>query len=325
MTGERLVLSQAEELQARLFVAKANTEAGRRILQDAPPAAPGFGQFMGFLEALATHKIQPVDLKPAVPDDVSAHRDLVFQTIGEKALELDLLTPDGQAAPVPVVILIHGGCWMAGARQEMEFYAVKLAQLGYAAATVDYRLSEHVRYPAALEDCRAAIRWLTDNCNEYNIDPGRIAVLGASAGGHIAQYLGYTANEQHSDQDGPNIKAVVSLYGWSDLTDPSVSYQYYMELFLGKGYADAPELYEQASPITHVDERAPASLILSGTIDTIVPITQAEKLAKKLDANNVPYIYVPFRGCYHAFDVFANANAGAMYFIEQFLAESLVK
>jgi dipeptidyl aminopeptidase/acylaminoacyl peptidase len=96
-----------------------------------------------------------------------------------------------------------------------------------------------------------------------------------------------------------------------------------MELFLGKGYAEAPELYEHASPITYVDEKAPPTLILSGTIDTIVPITQAEKLAKKLDANDVPYLYVPFRGSYHAFDMFTNANAGATYFIEQFLAEYL--
>jgi acetyl esterase/lipase len=141
MTDERPVLSQPEELQARLFVPKTNTEAGQRILEHAPSPAPGFGQFMGFLEALAMRQIQPVDLKPAVPDDVIAHRDLVFQTSGDKKLELDLLTPAGQAGPVPVVVLIHGGCWMAGARQDMEFYAVKLAQLGYATAPVDYRFS----------------------------------------------------------------------------------------------------------------------------------------------------------------------------------------
>ncbi len=328
MTGERLALSPADQLQARLFVPKANTQAGRRILDDAPSAAPGFGQFMGFLEAAVTHQIAVVDLKPTVPDDVSVRRDLVFLTIGDRKLELDLFTPAGRAGRVPVVVLIHGGCWMAGARQDMEFYAVKLAQLGYATATVDYRFSQHARYPAAVEDCRAAIRWLTNNRDTYDIDPDRVAVLGASAGGHLAQYLGYTAHtptEKHSDENPPKVKAVVSLYGWSDLTDPAVNYQYYMELFLGKSYADAPRLYEQASPITYLDERAPATLILSGTIDTIVPITQAEKLARKLDANDVAYIYVPFRGSYHGFDMFTGANAGAVYFIERFLAEHLDK
>jgi len=210
----------------------------------------------------------------------------------------------------------------------MDFYAVKLASLGYASASVDYRLSEEAPYPAAVEDCRAAIQWLKDNADKYNIDPNRIALLGASAGGHLVQYLGYTANtptKKHPEGQGPRIKAVISLYGWCDLTDPSVNYQYYMQLFLGKGYSDAPKLYEEASPITYVDKAAPATLIMGGTIDTIVPITQAEKLAKKLEANDVPYIFMPFRGGYHAFDVFTNTNPGVMYFIESFLAEYLQK
>lgn len=107
--------------------------------------------------------------------------------------------------------------------------------------------------------------------------------MGGSAGGHLVEYLGYAANTSTADHPagaGPRVKAIIPLYGWSDLTDPAVFYQYYMELFLGKKYADAPKLYEEASPITHVDEGDPATLLLHGTIDTIVPITQSDKLAE---------------------------------------------
>jgi acetyl esterase/lipase len=315
--------TKAEKLQAQLFVPKANTDVGKRILKDAPKDAPDFGQFMGFLEAAVEHKIKVVDLKPAVPDDVTAKPDLVFQTIDDKKLKLDLFTPKKKTKPVPLVVLIHGGCWMAGTREEMDFYGVKLAQLGYAAASVDYRLSEVAPYPAAVDDCWAAIQWLKDHAGDYNIDPDRIALMGASAGGHLVQLLGYTANGP--DSKHPKIKTVVSLYGWSDLTDPAVNYQYYMELFLGKSFADAPALYKKVSPITHVDKNSPPTLIMGGTIDTIVPITQGQKLAKKLDENNVPYIFAPFRGGYHAFDVFTNTNPGVMYFVEHFLAEHLAK
>ena len=153
-------------------------------------------------------------------------------------------------------------------------------------------------------------------CTAYNIDPSRIALLGASAGGHLVEYLGYAANtatKEHPQGPGPKVKAIIALYGWSDLTDPSVSYRYYMELFLGKKCADAPTLYEEASPITHVDKDDPATLILNGTIDTIVPITQAEKLATKLEANNVPYVLAPFKGGYHGYDMFADSNPSVMY------------
>jgi dipeptidyl aminopeptidase/acylaminoacyl peptidase len=98
-----------------------------------------------------------------------------------------------------------------------------------------------------------------------------------------------------------------------------------MELFLGEKYADAPKLYEEASPITHVDREDPATLLLHGTIDTIVPINQSDKLAKKLAENDVPYIYAPFKGGYHGYDFFKDANPGVMYLIESFLDEYLAK
>lgn len=318
----------AKMIQDRDYPSKSNAAAGQRILANAPPDAPGYRQFMGFIFAVLSGKAEVVPLTPPVPENVSAHSDLTYLTVGNKELKLDLYSPKTMAKPAPLVVLIHGGCWMDGTRKEMGFYAVNLARLGYVTASVSYRLSEEASYPAQIEDLRAAIQWLTDHADTYNIDPSRIALLGGSAGGHLVEYLGYAANTSTKDQpkgSGPKVKAIIPFYGWSDLTDPSVSYQYYMELFLGKKYADAPKLYEEASPITHVDKGDPATLLLHGTIDTIVPITQSEKLAKKLAANDVPYIYAPFKGGYHGYDFFKDANPGVMYLIEEFLAEYLSK
>lgn len=320
--------TKADQIQARDFIRKSNTEAGRRILANAPPDVPGYRQFMGFMFAVLSGKAKPLPFTPPVPANVSAHPDLTYLTVANHELKLDLNVPKTTAKPAPLVVLLHGGCWMDGTRKEMGFYGVELAQRGYATASVDYRLSEEATYPAAVEDCRAAIQWLTDRAATYNIDPSRIALLGGSAGGHLVEYLGYAANtatKEHAQGPGPNVKAIIPFYGWSDLTDPSVSYQYYMELFLGKKCADAPKLYEEASPITHVDKEDPATLILHGTIDTIVPISQAEKLAKKLEANNVPYVYAPFKGGYHGYDMFTDTNPGVMYLVEHFLAEYLAK
>lgn len=177
-----------------------------------------------------------------------------------------------------------------------------------------------------MDDSRNAIQWLKDNAKKYNIDPDRIALLGGSAGGHLVELIGYAANspsKQNPNGPGPKVKAVIAFYGWSDLTDPTVRDPYWNEAFFGKKYADAPDLYKEASPITHVSKQSPATMLLQGTIDAIVPMSQSVKLAAKLEANNVPYIYAPFEGQFHAFDFFQGTTARAAYLIEKFLAEYL--
>ena len=204
--------------------------------------------------------------------------------------------------------------------------AVKLAELGYAAATVDYRVADQARYPAAVDDVRNAIQWLKDHAKTYNIDADRIALLGGSAGGHLVELIGYTASAptaQHPEGPGPKLKAIVAFYGWSDLTAPGVRDPYWNEAFLGKKYEDAPELYKEASPITHVSKQSPPTMLLQGTIDAIVPMSQSVKLAEKLQASNVPYIYVPFEGQFHAFDYFQDTTERSLYFVEKFLGEYL--
>jgi acetyl esterase/lipase len=256
-------------------IPKSNTEAGRRILADAPAAGPVFKTFADFLGAVAARKIAPIDMSPAVPDSVNANLDVVFQKGDNYELKLNLFTPKGSDKALPLVVMVHGGCWISGGRVDYNYYGVKLAGAGYATATVDYRVADQAPYPAAVNDVRNAIQWLKDHAKTYNVDPDRIALLGGSAGGHLVELIGYSANTpttQYPKGPGPKVKAVVAFYGWSDLTDPKVRDFYWNEAFLGKKYADAPDLYKEASPITHVSRQSPPTILLQGTIDSVVPM-----------------------------------------------------
>ena len=111
-----------------------------------------------------------------------------------------------------------------------------------------------------MEDVRNAIQWLKDHAKTYNIDPDRIALLGGSAGDHLVELIGYAANtptKQYPKGPGLTVKAIVAFHGWSDLTDAKVRDFYWNEAFLGKKYLDAPEVYKEASPITHVSGQSP--------------------------------------------------------------------
>jgi acetyl esterase/lipase len=315
-------MTTSEKLMAADAIPKSNTDAGRRILKDAPPGGPVFKTFADFLGAVAARKIVPIDLNPAVPASVNANLDVVFQKGDDYELKLNLLTSKNSDNALPLVVMVHGGCWIDGGRGDYNYYGVKLAEAGYATATVDYRVADQAPYPAAVDDVRNAIQWLKDHAKTYNIDPDRIALLGGSAGGHLVELIGYSANTpttQHPEGPGPKVKAVVAFYGWSDLTDPKVRDFYWNEAFLGKKYADAPELYKDASPITHVSKQSPPTILLQGTIDSVVPMSQSAKLAEALDDNNVPYVYVPFEGQFHAFDFFRDTTVLSLYLIEKFL------
>ena len=316
----------SKKIMARNAISTSNTEAGRRIIAGAPASGPVFKTFAEFLGAVAARKVEPVDLRPPVPDSVGAHQDMVFRTVDQQELKLNLYAPKHAAKALPLVVMVHGGCWVSGGRADYDFYGVQLATRGYAAATVDYRLSDQARYPAAVDDVRSAIGWLRNNAQTYNLDPDRVALLGGSAGGHLVELIGYAANTptaDHPDGPGPRLKAVVALYGWSDLTVPVVRDPYWNEVFFGQTYEQNPGLYREASPVTHVSGKSPPTLLLQGTIDAIVPPSQSVALAEALDAHGVPYVYAAFEGQFHAFDYFKGTADRTLHFIEGFLAEYL--
>jgi acetyl esterase/lipase len=213
-----------------------------------------------------------------LPAGVTKVADQTYIQYGSRCLKLDLYLPaqarDGE--DVPVVVLVHGGGWGSGFRSEFVPMAVRLAQRGYAAATISYRLSGEALYPAAIHDTRAAVRWVRAHAGQYHLDPQRIALAGGSAGGQIASLAGVTG---HLDQFDPGaatsnvssaVQAIVNIDGLSDFTseaarvnedDPKKKISAAGAWFGGR-YAEKTALWREASPIQYVRSGMPPILFV---------------------------------------------------------------
>ncbi len=181
-----------------------------------------------------------------------------------------------------------------------------------------------------MEDAKCAVRWLRANAAKYNVDPDKIAVIGGSAGGHLAMMVGYSSNDPGLDGNGGNskvssrVQVVVDFYGPYDLTTQFAQNAGAVKKFLGnKSYPEAKELYERASPAKYLTAQAPPTLILHGTIDDVVPIGQSDALAEKLKALKVPFAYDRLEGWPHAMDAAESVNERCQYFMNHFFEKHL--
>jgi acetyl esterase/lipase len=211
---------------------------------------------------------------------------------GDTNLKLDLAMPAEGAGPFPAVVCIHGGGWVGGKRQEMNQTIRTLAGRGFVAVTPDYRLATaQARFPAQVEDCKAAVRWLRANAATYKIDPNHIGAVGFAAGGHLACMLGVTDKNDGLDGSGGNadwssqVQAVVSFFGPTDLTANDwgldVSARNLVPL-LGGTAAEKPEAYRKASPLNYAGKNAAPLLLFHGAADKMVPLDQSRRLAEKV-------------------------------------------
>ena len=141
----------------------------------------------------ATLALIPTHAETVIPDDVVFERGVEFSNPDGQHLQIDIARPKNGGVPFPAILCIHGGGFRAGTRDGYDGMCVNLAQHGYVAATVTYRLSPAYQFPAAVHDCKAAVRWLRANAATYHADPARIGAMGGSAGGHLALFLGVTA------------------------------------------------------------------------------------------------------------------------------------
>jgi acetyl esterase/lipase len=252
-----------------------------------------------------------------VPSPVVVRQDVVYRTVDGLRLSLDVYLPpgsgmsDGSGSRPPAILVIHGGSWIGGSKRlfrpspwDPHPTAIRLAENGHVVIAADYRLARPGApgWPAALDDLREAVRWTRRHARELGVDPGRIAALGQSAGGHLAAMLGTAAVDEES-----RIQAVVSFYGPSDLERlPLLRVQRLshepVRAFLGDDPARSSAKAREASPVSRVGGDTAPVLLIHGTRDRWVPIEQSEELAGALRAAGVRHQLLRVEGARHGFD-----------------------
>jgi acetyl esterase/lipase len=251
--------------------------------------------------ALCGTRAQPAVARDR-PDAV-IQRDLVYKRINGRELRLDLYCPQNASSPSPVVLWIHAGGWSHG-RKEQHIPVISFLSDGYAVASIELRLSGEAPFPAQIEDCKAAVRWLRANAAKYNLDADRIGAGGHSGGGHLSALLGTSGGVQELEGSGDNmsyssrVQAVCDASGPSDIlrlyhdaSDPSTGTKpkaiSYIDALLGGPAEQNKTKAIAASPITYVSKDDPPFLIIHGEKDVGVPASQGESLAAALKAAGV--------------------------------------
>ncbi|HWR85217.1 MAG TPA: alpha/beta hydrolase [Rhodoglobus sp.] len=262
---------------------------------------------------------QPVYPQLATDPDIPVVEDVAYVPGGDELQKLDLCLPEQPATqgdrnvegvpptsvqPRPAVILVHGGSWRRGEKDNVSWRAMCqwFARNGYIAASIDYRLAPAVSFPAPLEDVEAAVRWMRDpdRVERYGVDPERIGLFGASAGGHLVSLVGTSGEGDWTS--GTRVAAVVELSAPVDLHGP-MNAEPLLESdileFLGcRDYADCPAA-ALASPAGQIDPTDPPFFVAHST-EEFIPISQSDGFVAALRDAGVDTTYVTLEGRLHA-------------------------
>ena len=240
-------------------------------------------------------------------------------------------TPGQVPTPMPAVIFIHGGGWVQGTKEGSMLRALPYLAMGYSVVNVEYRLANVSLAPAAIEDCRCALRWVVAHAKEYNIDPDRLIVAGESAGGHLALTTGMIPANAGFDRTcfsvaEPRVAAIVNFFGITDIDDlldgpnkkPFPESWPYTVQWLGN-QPNRAELAKATSPLTYVRPGVPPTILIHGDADNLVPYSHSVKLRDALQKVGVPNELVTITKGGHG--TFAPAEwQQAFAAIEKFLA-----
>ena len=245
---------------------------------------------------------------PVFPPDIRVERDVRYLAEGRKQ-KADLYFPLAMPKDkkLPAVVIIHGGGWTGGVKDASREINIgsTLARNGYVAMSIEYVLSDKKQavWPTNLWDCKTAVRWLRQNAERLGVDPERIGVMGGSAGGHLAAMVALTTPADGLDPSEPygdvscRVNCGVDFYGIADLGS------YHDVTMLGKTFAEAPELYRLASPVTYVRSNSVPMLICHGTADTTVNPNQSELFDEVLTQAGVEHHLEMIPGAVHTFDL----------------------
>ncbi len=240
---------------------------------------------------------------PAVPDDVELKKDIAYRGLSESDSKkdqpkqnpeywnLDLYLPKEKAEqPRAAIVFVHGGGWRSGdkAGGVWSAYPIHFAQKGYVCISINYRLSQVAPFPACVEDCKCAVRWLRANAKKYHIDPNKIGAYGNSAGAHLVSMLGLVQKKDELEGDGPyrnqssSVQAVCPAATPSDFTVWAKQQLGGKDRLLEGAKESLDARAEKASPVSYARKDAPPFLIIHGTADRTVPVDQGKRLAEAL-------------------------------------------
>lgn len=258
-------------------------------------------------------------LRAQTPPGVKAIKDVNYAASKSKAQTLDLYLPAAKA-PMPVIVFIHGGAWVSGTKDRCP--AIGLTARGYAVVSVEYRLVQEAPFPAQIEDCKAAIRFLRAKAKDYNLDPDHIGVWGQSAGGHLVALLGTSGGVKEIEgkvgehlTDSSRVQAVCDWYGPADLaTMPQKSGVVAVNNRLGRSPQQNREMAAQASPVTYATRDDPPFLIMHGDQDRTVPLAQSQQLQEVLKKAGVDSTLLVVKGYGHGFRTPETYKAVADFF-----------
>ena len=215
----------------------------------------------------------------ALPGNVTIEKDIVYAKYGSREVLLDLYLPkERPAAPLPCIVVVHGGGWKTGDKQRFARHAAYLASKGFAAACIGYRLMPEVTIPECIEDAKAAVRWVRTNADRYNLNPDQIGAIGGSAGAHLVAMLGTSYKVSKLEGAGGNpgvssrVQAVVAMAAPTDFNVASERRQV------------DKETATLISPVTYVDKDSAPILLLHGEADALVPMQQSEALLARYQA-----------------------------------------
>lgn len=211
--------------------------------------------------------------RPEINEGVSFLKDQVYKNLGERELTADVYYPKKKIKEnYPGVILIHGGGWQSGDKSQTNAMAIALANAGYVAVCVEYRLSLEAKYPEAVYDIKSAIRWMRANSKKFHLDAKKIATLGMSAGGQLATLVGFTSsNKEYEDAIGnpkhsSAIQAVVNIDGTLSFHHPESQEGKGTSFWLNSTYEENPKLWASASPLDQVSKKAPPIVFINSSI-----------------------------------------------------------
>ncbi len=233
------------------------------------------------------------DWAALVGNDYQVTSNVVYKVANGFEAKLDLYLPRNTTKPNPTVIYIHGGGWVGGSKEAIALRLLPYLQLGMSVVNVEYRLARVSLAPAAVEDCRCALRWVIEHADEHGFDTSRLVVTGGSAGGHLSLMTGMLDPSAGLDNECPgekplNVAAIVNFYGITDVADliEGPNEKSYAVRWLGS-LETRREVARRVSPLTYVRAGLPPILTIHGDADKTVPYDHALRLHKALEGQGI--------------------------------------